>query len=199
MLEFFVDGHQSLVKRHQALGYDAGSADHGDEIRVAHPAGNDVDVQVIFHSSPGGLSKIPADIESLGFYGDLKQLLRVHAQAPEVENLFLGDLRHFADLPAGNGHEMPGGVGVFVHHKKSRRPARHNKVRGVVACCRSLGKEVHSAAVLGLEILDAPRRPQRLNFLFWKWLVHQARMPALPRGGKGFQLVRSRLDEPSAE
>ena len=159
-MEFFVDGHQSIVKRHQALGYDAGSADHSDEIRVAHPAGDDVDMQVILHSSPGGLSKIPANIESLSLYGDLKQLLSVDAQAPEVENLILGDLRHFADLSAGNGHEMPGGVGVFIHHKKCRRPACHNEVHGVVACCRSLGKEVHSAAVLGLEILDAPRCPQ---------------------------------------
>lgn len=198
-MEFFVDGHQSLVERHQALWYDAGSADHGDEIRVAHPAGNDVDVQVILHSGPGGLSKIPANIESLGLYGNLKQLLRVHAQAPEVENLVLGDLRHLADLSARNSHEMPGRVGVFVHHKKSRRSASHNEVCGVVTRSRSLGKEVHSAAVLGLEILDAPRCPQRLNFLFWKCLVHSAKMPALLGGGKGFQLARSRLDEPSAE
>jgi len=156
-------------------------------------------MQVILHASPGGLSKVPTDIEPLSLYGDLKQPLRVNTQAPEVENLILGDLRHFADLPARNSHEMPRGVGVFVHHKKRRRPTCHNEVRGVVACCRSLRKEVYSAAVLGLEILDAPRRPQRLNFLFWKWLVHPARMPALLRGGKGFQLARSRLDEPSAE
>jgi len=159
-LEFFVDGHQSIVKRHQALGYDAGSADHSDEIRVAHPAGDDVDMQVILHSSPGGLSKIPANIESLSLYGDLKQLLSVDAQAPEVENLILGDLRHFADLPAGNGHEMPGGVGVFIHQKKRRRPTRHNEVSCVITRGGCLGKEIHSAAVLGLEILDTPRCPQ---------------------------------------
>lgn len=117
-------------------------------------------MQVILHASPGGLSKVPTDIEPLSLYGDLKKLLRVNTQAPEVENLILGDLRHFADLPAGNGHEMPGGVGVFIHQKKSRRPTRHNEVSCVITRGGCLGKEIHSAAVLGLEILDAPRCPQ---------------------------------------
>ena len=117
-------------------------------------------MQVILHASPGGLSKVPTDIEPLSLYGDLKKLLRVNTQAPEVENLILGDFGHFADLPAGNGHEMPGGVGVFIHQKKSRRPTRHNEVSCVITRGGCLGKKVHSAAVLGLEILDAPRCPQ---------------------------------------
>ena len=138
-----------------------------------------MDVQVILHSGPGGLSKVPANIESLGLYGDLKQPLRVNTQAPEVENFILRDFGHFADLSAWNGHEMPGGVGVFIHQKKSRRPTRHNEVSCVITRGGCLGKKVHSAAVLGLEILDTPRCPQRFDFLFWKWLVHQARMPSL--------------------
>jgi len=138
-----------------------------------------VDVQVILYASPGGLSKVPTDIEPLSLYGDLQQPLRVNTQAPEVENFILRDLRHFADLSAWNSHEMPSRVGVFIHQKKSSRPTRHNEVSCVITRGGCLGKKVHSAAVLGLEILDTPRCPQRFNFLFLKWLVHQTTMPSL--------------------
>ena len=142
-----------------------------------------MDVQVIFHASSGRFAKIPADIEALGFHRDLKQPLRVNTQAPQVENLVFGDLRHFANFAARNGHEMPSGVGVFVHQKKSGWSPRHNEVCGVITRRSRLGKEINPAAVLGLKVLNPPWCPKGLDGGFWKLRVHAARMnPASQRG-----------------
>ena len=55
-----------MVEWHEAFRNDAHAADNCHEVRVAYPAWDYVKVKVIMHSSPGGFSEIPADVEALG-------------------------------------------------------------------------------------------------------------------------------------
>jgi hypothetical protein len=130
-------------------------------------------VNVVIHAGSRSASKIPADIEPVGMNGLFEQALGVDAEFPEIENFLLGDLRHFADFAIGDGHQMPGGVGVFVHDEEGSGSARDDKVSGIVVRGGSYGEEISVDLVFGLKIFDTPRGPERLDVILGECLVHR--------------------------
>src|SRR4051812_37959746 len=65
---------------------------------------------------------------------------------------------------------MADAVGVAIHHQERIFPARHDEMRGVVARPGGIGKKTGVGRLL-LEILDAPRAPERLDLGLWE--LHQ--------------------------
>ena len=164
---------EALVEWREAFGDDAHAADDRHEVRVAAPAWNDVDVNVVVNAGSRSASKIPADVEPVGMNGLIEQALGVDAKFPEIENFLLGDLGHFADFAIGDGHQMPGGVGVFVHDEEGCRSPRDDKVGGIVGRGSSHGEEISADLVFGLKIFDTPRGPERLDVILGECLVHR--------------------------
>ena len=109
----------------------------------------------------------------MGMNGLFEEALGVDAEFPEIENFILGDLGHFADFAIGNGHQMPGRVGVFVHDEESCRSAGDDEVGGIVGRGGRYGQEVATDFVFGLKIFDTPRGPERLDVILGECLVHR--------------------------
>src|SRR5258705_9942959 len=107
-------GFEALVERHQSLGDNTDASDDGHEVCVADPAGHDVKVEVVMDSSACRPAQIPANIEALGFHAFPEEALGMDAEAPELEDLVIGEVGHFGDLAVGHGHEVPRGGWIFV-------------------------------------------------------------------------------------
>ena len=105
--------------------------------------------------------------------GLIEQALGVDAEFPEIENFLIGDLRHFADFAIGNGHQMPGRVGVFVHDEEGSGSAGDDEVSGIVGRGGSHGEEIPADFVFGLKIFDTPRGPERFDVILGECLVHR--------------------------
>ena len=119
-----------------------------------------MDMEVIIHSGATGAAEIPPEIEALSLDAFRQELLGENAETPEIDYLIIGKVFHIGGLAVRNGHEMPGGVGVFVHDEEGGLPPGDHKMRLVIRRAGRLGKKVVRGAVLGLEVFHAPGGPE---------------------------------------
>src|SRR5512133_215388 len=82
---------QFVVQGTQTIREHARAANDRHEVRVAGPARDDVDVQVIGNTCSRALAEIQTDVESLRLYRGAQKRLRVNYQIPELNDFILAE------------------------------------------------------------------------------------------------------------
>ena len=108
-----------LVNLVQRLRHDMRIRQHGHEIRVSVPAGNDVQMDVVEHASASGAAEIEADIETIGLEGFRQKLFAAAGQHHDVKQFLLRKIVEFGGVFIRCDHQMPGGVGKRVQQCKA--------------------------------------------------------------------------------
>ena len=71
-------------------------------------------MKMLLITGASGCPEIEADIEPFGFRHFTQQALCMDGEIPEVESLLVGKILHAGCPPVRNGHQVAGGVGIFV-------------------------------------------------------------------------------------
>jgi RTX calcium-binding nonapeptide repeat (4 copies) len=117
---------------------------------------------VVDDAGAGDSTEIPAEVETLRAV-ELREHARPEARKPvDLQRLNFSELRELADVAVRRDHEVPRGIGELVEDHERFTPPVDDEAALIVAFCRA----AEDAAVLLvglLDVLEAPRRPQRFG------------------------------------
>src|SRR4029453_14336714 len=109
-------------------------------------------------------SEIPAQVVAVRAVGSIERVERVDREPVELDGFRVREPTEGAFVPERRAEEMAGGVGELVQDDERRLAAHDHEGRGLRNLSECLATE--DAAVLLvrlLDVLESPRRPQRLG------------------------------------
>ena len=118
----------SLVK---VFGEHAGFADDAHEIRVGHPAGKHVHVDVSGDAGPGGLADVHAEIDSVGMIELAQDAFHALAEHHHFHGGFRGEVAKLVEVLVGNDHDVAVGVGEGVQNDEAVAAAINDSRLGI--------------------------------------------------------------------
>jgi hypothetical protein len=120
---------QLVIGSKKVFRHDANVSDDRHEVRVAYPAGHDMNVKVVVHARSGGLAEIYPDIESLrreirgeNLYG------HIHC-CKKVEHFIAVQIFRSGNVTVWTNEQMTVAVRIAIHHdERMPGPVKHKKV-----------------------------------------------------------------------
>ena len=126
-------GGEALPGRVEGLGEDAGGADHGHEVVVAVPAGDDVPVEMRDAAAGDWAAEVEAEVESVGLKGGGEEAFAEGDLLKEIGAFGGGELLQVGDVAERDGEEVTGVVGKAVEDQVGQRAAVDDERGSVVA------------------------------------------------------------------
>ena len=143
-----------------ACGNNVRAGEDGHVVRVTLPARHDMQMQVIGEPGARDRPEVQADVEPVRGR-DLSQradrALGEHHQLGQLVGLARLELTHVA---VRRDHQVPAGIRERVEHRQAALAAIDDQDLRVVSA-RRRGTEDAPLRLGALDVLDAPRRPQR--------------------------------------
>lgn len=153
---------QHRIQFVQRLRHHVRVGEHGHEVGVPVPTGNDVYVKVVDDARSGAAAKIDTDIESLGLHGFGQQLLAVARQPHQIAQFLIGKVVQLPRVLVRRDHQMAGVVGKRVQQRETIALADDNVVPGVIRLLRFPAKEA-TLLLFSEDVPNPPRRPQMFH------------------------------------
>ena len=148
---------QAFGRAFERFGQHLHVGEHGHEARVAVPARDDVQVHVILDPGARDAAEVPAEVVPVRRVLGAERLDAARAQAMHLERLLVGEEAEVAEVAVRCDEQMPGGVGELVQHDQRMLAAMHEQL------LLGLAEDAAVELVGLLDVLEAPRRPQRLR------------------------------------
>jgi micrococcal nuclease len=146
------------------LGNHFDVGENGHEVRISAPARHDVQMDVIGDARAGRVPEVPAQVEAAGAVHTLEHVYGLDGEPVHVERLFVREVGEAGDVPVGGHHQMARGVRVLVQEDEGRVTTVHEQRLSRVDRARRLVAERTALLLARLrDVLEAPRRPQRLR------------------------------------
>jgi hypothetical protein len=136
-----------------------------DEIGVAIPARDNVDMHMVGQSRAGASAEIDADVEAVGLNRKRKDLLSVPCQFGHLKKFFVVRLAEIGDVSDRRNEQMPVVIREAIHHRDAVFGMPQDKIFVVIL----LGFDILADEALvfvgeALYIPDSPRSPEILFF-----------------------------------
>lgn len=152
--------HQLVVGLLEIFGNDAGLAHDGNEIGVAFPAWNDMQVKMSGDACSRASSDVQSDVQPIRVVYLPENLLAFLRLEDELGQFFAGSLHQGGDMPVRDNHQVSGRVGKPVEYYKGVLASAQDQIGAVIL----FGEETaQNTAVFiftcGGKILEAPGRP----------------------------------------
>jgi hypothetical protein len=147
----------------ERLRQDTGRPDHRDEVRVATPSGDGVQVDVVGDARTTGTPQVHAEVDTLAL-----QPFAQHTDGPATEVPHLAcdgvvEPDQVLGVLVGHHHQVPRVVGVGVEDDEAVLPAVQDQRLAVVVAGGQDAERTAVDRVLADEVAIAPRRPQSLR------------------------------------
>jgi len=142
----------------QRLRHDGRVRKDGHEVRVAIPARDDVDVQMLDDARAGAFAEIDAEIEAVGAHDFGERVLTATRELHEVGHFLHGQSIQVGRLFVGHRHHVPASVGIFVEQRKTGAVPGDDVVGLVIIGLGRAGEDALRKRRLGREdVFDSPR------------------------------------------
>lgn len=179
-------GVEALVGCTEIFWKDPRFTDGREEIRIACPSRNDMEVQVFFYAGTRGLAEVHPDVEPVGVilitecnFGSLCELQQLACR-------FLVQSRKRSSMLKWNYHQMSAGVREEVEHYKDEFPSIQNQILDIIIAFRDFTEYAGILAFIGRYVAVAPGTPN---------VVHSSRQLRLfqaPEVGTSLRLLSDR-------
>lgn len=151
----------------ERLGEDAGGAEHGHEIGVAAPSGDDVLVEVFGNSCSGGFSEVDADVKAVRFEGSCEELFSFDGGIYQAEAFLLVQVFYVWNFSIRENEEVSCVVGIAVHEDEAMLFSTYDEVVFVVVLFGEVdeGAAFSGSFLLG-DVFHSPVCVQMIHRLF---------------------------------
>ena len=148
----------------QRLGQDARLSQDGHEVRVASPAGYDVEMYMRLHACAGGLPNVGSDIERLRMVDPAQDS---HAAGGQFHHFGAGlgiELFEIGDVLKGDDHQMTAGIWIAVQdHIGAFSPEGDQVLNAILFFLRHA--ENTPNFLVAFDIFHTPRGPDVIHKL----------------------------------
>ena len=144
------------------IGDDPRFTHHGHERRIAIPAGDEMEMQVVADARSGGFAEVEAYIDALRFEKLPENGRALLEQFHDFRRFLRRQKRQIHDVPQGSHHDMPVVVRKFVHDDESGLATVQDEPFLVMG--KIIGRETQNARIRfrPQNIVHTPRGPQRM-------------------------------------
>jgi hypothetical protein len=149
----------------QALAYEIRVAAGADEIGIAGPSRDNMNMQMVGQSRPCALAHVYTYIKAVRLYGKSQRLLGVSNQFCHFKKLFVICCVEIRDVPGRRDKQMAVVIGKPIQHRDTAFGPPQDKIFVVVL--RGFDIFTNEALVLvgkTLNVSDSPRRPEIFAF-----------------------------------
>ncbi len=125
--ETFENRLEPLRRHAELLGQHARFADHGHEVGVAHPARDEVHVQVMLNAAAGRLPEIEPHVDAARLVRFAQHDLRSLRELGDLVQFLGRQSAERGDVPARNHHEVPVVVRIAIEDDVGRAAEMHDE------------------------------------------------------------------------
>lgn len=163
-------GGEFFPGRFEGLGEDTGGADHGHEVAVAVPAGDDVAVEMVDAAAGDGTAEVESDVEGVGFEGGGKEAFAEGDFLEEVGTLGRSEVFEIGNVAERDGEEVAGIVGETIENEVGKGAAMNDERGTVVAEGGKLRERAFHRGRVAWRF-DVFHAPVRVELLHVRWAM----------------------------
>ena len=146
----------------KVLGENLHVGEDWHEVRVARPAGHDVEVNMVDDAGARNSAEVPAEVVALRPVGLGESRDPALSKAVDLESLIVRKVGELADVPVGGDHQVAGGVRELVQQHKGVLAAMDDEPLLVVTD-RSVAEDA-ARLLVGLgDVFEPPGSPELLR------------------------------------
>ena len=147
----------------QRLRQNPRLAHHRHEVRIRHPARQDVHVDVSGDAGAGGFADVHAQVDAVGVVEFAQDCLHALRQRHHFIRGFWRELLQFVEVRVGDDHHVAGSVGKRIQDDEALLAAIDDESFGVVACLHGVAEDAASRLLGGRDVGVAPRGPEVIH------------------------------------